>query len=95
MTPVARRPAAKVSIVKARIDPDLKARAEGTLNDMGLTVSAALRLMLQRVAEDKELPFSVRVPNATTIAAMRDGEEGRVYPVASAVALLDDPDEDD
>ena len=64
------------NVVRARIDSDTKARATEALHAMGLTVSDAIRLMLLRVAEEKQLPFVVHVPNATTVKAMRELEEG-------------------
>ena len=37
---------------------------------MGLSVSAAIRLLLTRIAREKAVPFDVKVPNEETIAAM-------------------------
>lgn len=62
---------------------------------MGLSVSDAIRLMLVRVVSDKNLPFDVRVPNATTQAAMRDASEGRVEQFASVADLMIALNEDD
>ena len=44
---------------------------------MGLSVSEAIRLLLRRVAEEKRLPFAVRVPNAATFAAMNEWNDRR------------------
>nr|WP_207791250.1 type II toxin-antitoxin system RelB/DinJ family antitoxin [Sphingosinicella soli] len=44
----------------------MKKEASAVLAGMGLSVSDAIRLMLVRVASDKNLPFDIRVPNATT-----------------------------
>ena len=66
------------SVVRARIDAQVKEKAAAVLGEMGLSVSDAIRLMLVRVAAEKALPFKVRVPNAKTEAAFResDREEG-------------------
>ena len=61
----------------ARIDSDVKARATEALEAMGLSVSDAIRMLLLQVAEEKRLPFSVKVPNATTVKAMAELEEGK------------------
>jgi DNA-damage-inducible protein J len=45
---------------------------------MGLTVSDAVRLLLTKVAHDKALPFEPLVPNATTIAAMKEARAGNL-----------------
>ena len=65
------------SVVRARIDSDTKARATEALHAMGLTVSDAIRLLLLRVADEKRLPFAVHVPNATTVEAMKELDEGK------------------
>ena len=64
--------------VRARIEPGLKDNASNVLNDMGLTVSNAIRLFLMRVVSDKALPFDVKVPNAKTRASMKAAERGEV-----------------
>jgi|SRR5579859_809681 len=45
------------AIVQARIDAALKARAVAVLDNMGLTVSDAVRILLTRVAKEGALPF--------------------------------------
>jgi len=48
--------------VRARIDERVKKEAAHVLEDMGLSVSDAIRMMLMRVAAEKALPFAVKVP---------------------------------
>ena len=54
------------TVVRARIDNDTKMRATEALRAMGLSVSDAIRLLLVRVADEKRLPFAVRVPDKST-----------------------------
>lgn len=82
-------------LVQARIDDRVKAEAAAVLKEMGLTISDAVRLMLVRVARDKELPFDVRTPNAVTIAAMEEGRRGDVRKFTSVDELFADLDADD
>ncbi len=79
---------AAADVVRARIDSDLKKEASAILAGMGLSVSDAIRLMLVRVASDKNLPFDIRVPNAATQAAMRDASEGQVERFATVADLM-------
>lgn len=65
------------TLVRARINSDVKARATEALQAMGLSVSDAIRLLLMRVADEKRLPFAIQVPNATTINAMKELEAGK------------------
>lgn len=66
------------TVVRARIDGQVKETAAKVLGEMGLSVSDAIRMLLVRVAAEKALPFEARVPNATTAAALRasDRNEG-------------------
>ena len=77
-------------VVRARIDGQIKEEASIVLATMGLTVSDAFRIMLTRVAHDKALPFDPLIPNATTIAAMREARTGMVKTVGSVDALMAD-----
>ena len=59
-------------LVQARVDKEIKDEAAIVLAAMGLTVSDAVRLLLTRVAREKELPFAPLVPTAETISAMKE-----------------------
>jgi DNA-damage-inducible protein J len=52
----------KDSLVRARIDEDLKDRATAVLKENGLEMSDAIRLFLTQVVRKGGLPFSVRTP---------------------------------
>ncbi len=57
-----------------RIDEKIKEQAAETLASMGLTVSDAVRVFLTRVVADKELPFSLKAPNAQSLTAMAEAD---------------------
>ena len=69
------------AVVRARIDEHIKEEATIVLAAMGLTVSDAFRLMLTRIAREKSLPFDPLVPNAETIAAMKEARRGNLKTV--------------
>jgi DNA-damage-inducible protein J len=58
--------------VRARIDTNTKTAASAALAAMGLSVSDAIRMMMRRIAEEKRLPFDVKVPNAESAEAKSD-----------------------
>lgn len=62
---------------------------------MGLTVSDAFRILLTRIAHDKALPFEPLVPNAVTIAAMKEARKGGLKSVGSVAELMADLNADD
>ena len=64
------------TVVRARIDGQVKERAAKVLADMGLSVSDAIRLLLVRVAAERALPFEIKVPNAETRAEIAELEKG-------------------
>lgn len=63
------------SMVHVRVNREIKEQAGETLAAMGMTVSDAVRMFLTRVVADKELPFTPKVPNAETRAAMAEAHE--------------------
>jgi DNA-damage-inducible protein J len=65
------------SVVRARIDTATKNRATEALAEMGLSVSDAIRLLLVRVAADREFPFPMKAPNAATRKAMTELQRGK------------------
>jgi len=63
--------------VRARIDMATKNRASDALEAMGLSISDAIRMLMLRIADEKQLPFSVKVPNVKTKKAMAELEAGK------------------
>ena len=82
-------------VVRARIDPHIKEEASVVLGAMGLTVSDAFRMLLTRVANEGALPFEPLVPNAETIAAMKEARRGGLPAFDSIDALMNDLNADD
>jgi DNA-damage-inducible protein J len=81
--------------VRARIDAKTKERAADALETMGLSISDAIRLLMRRVADERRLPFEVKVPNATTREAIAELEAGKGKRLAGLDALLADLNADD
>lgn len=82
----------KDTVVRARTDRATKEQSAAVLRSVGLTVSDAVRLLLIRVAEEKQLPFSVQVPRPTTIEAIEERDEGKGRRLSSADELFRDLD---
>jgi DNA-damage-inducible protein J len=76
-------------VVRARIDENIKNEATLVLSGMGLTVSDAVRMLMTKIAHEKTMPFDIS-PNATTLAAMKELEEGKGIHHANAKALFED-----
>jgi DNA-damage-inducible protein J len=83
------------AVVRARIDEAIKEEATIVLASMGLTISEAMRLMLTRVAKEKKLPFEPLIPNAKTIAAMKEARKGKLKSFNSIDDLMTDLNAED
>ena len=81
--------------VRARIDTKTKDRAAAALEAMGLSISDAIRLLMLRIADERRLPFEVKVPNATTRKAISELEAGKGKHFATVEALMADLHADD
>lgn len=78
------------TMVHVRVDEKTKQKAAKTLAAMGMSVSDAVRMLLVRVAAEKALPFEVKVPNATTVKAMRAADKGQGKRAKSSDSLFTD-----
>ena len=67
----------KNATVRARVDEQLKNRAEKILRRVGVSTSDAMNLMLHQIILHDGLPFDVRIPNAETRRAMRELDESK------------------
>ena len=83
------------ALVSTRIDKKVKADAAVVLEAMGLTVSDAVRMLLTRVAREGALPFEPLVPNAETIAAMKEARAGKLVEFNTIDELMADLNADD
>lgn len=64
------------------IDSDIKAQAQELLADFGLDLSTAINIFLRQTVRENAIPFNIsrEVPNADTIAAMKEIEEMKKHP---------------
>lgn len=84
----------KSAMVRARVEPELKQRAEGMLDKMGLSATTAITLFYRQIVQRRALPFDVRLPTAETRRAMQSARSGRgVVSTESMEELLTKLDE--
>ena len=62
--------------VRAHVEPELKKKAEAVFSEMGLSVDEAITLFYERVTGQCSDPFSPHIPNAETIEAMKEVQDG-------------------
>jgi DNA-damage-inducible protein J len=68
--------AGKSDMIRARVSPELRAKAEAIFAKLGMNTSDAIRLFYSQVVLRKGLPFDVRIPNAATAKALRAADRG-------------------
>ena len=83
------------TVVRARIDGQIKEEAPAVLDALGLTVSDTFRMLLTRIAKERALPFEPLVPNEETIQAMQEARAGRVRTAKSPDDLIAQLNADD
>ncbi|TWI71755.1 DNA-damage-inducible protein J [Desulfobotulus alkaliphilus] len=67
----------KTSSIRARIEPDLKSRAEYIFKQLGLTTTQAITLFYKQVELKNGLPFDVAIPDDVTRRTFSDTDAGR------------------
>jgi len=77
-------------VVRARVEEKAKKEATKVLRSVGLTLSDAFRMMVVRIVAEKKLPFDPLIPNAKTIAAMKEIEGGKAARFSSVKKLMAD-----
>jgi DNA-damage-inducible protein J len=77
-------------MIRARIDPTLKAEVEVILHELGLSTTQAILLFYQQIRLSQGLPFEVRLPNRVTERTFADTDAGRnVVPCENAQTLFE------
>jgi len=67
----------KTTTVRARIEPDLKDKAEKVFHNLGLTSTQAITLFYKQVELRNGLPFDVVIPNKTTRRTFSETDAGK------------------
>lgn len=67
----------KTSTIRARIEPELKNKAEYIFHQLGLTTTQAITLFYKQVHLRKGLPFDVLIPKKTTQKTFNETDAGR------------------
>lgn len=66
----------KTTEVRCRIEPHIKQEAQRILQECGLDISKAIRLMLLKVVEFQGIPFNLsKVPNEITARAIQESRD--------------------
>ena len=67
----------KTATVRARLEPELKERAETIFHRLGLNATQAITLFYKQVELREGLPFDIAIPNAATKRTFSSTDAGR------------------
>ena len=84
---------AKTAVIQARIDPEVKNRAQKILSKLNISMSEAISIFLTQVSLNRGIPFEVKIPNdltSDTLIKSDNGEE--LHKVSSLEELFQDLD---
>ncbi len=79
---------ARNSIVRARVNEQLKHDVEDVLSHLGLTMSDAINALLSQIKITKRLPFDVNMPNRLTKKTLEESAKGKNLKRFSSVDTL-------
>lgn len=82
-------------MVQARVPGEVQDAANAVIQASGLTVSDVVRVLMTRIAQDQEIPAALFKPNAETLAAFAEVEQGGLKTFDSVDALFEDLNADD
>ncbi len=68
---------ARTATIQARVDPEIKSKAQRIFNTLNISMSEAISMYLTQVTLHKGIPFDVKIPNELTEATLRKSEEGK------------------
>ena len=67
----------KTAMVRARLEPELKRRAERVFHRLGLNATQAITMFYKQVELREGLPFDIAIPNVATKRTFSSTDAGR------------------
>ena len=67
----------RTATIQARIDPEIKAKAQQILSALNISLSEAISMYLTQVTLHKGIPFDLKIPNELTVETIRKSEAGK------------------
>jgi DNA-damage-inducible protein J len=84
---------AKTATIQARVDPDVKNKAQNILSKLNITMSEAISIFLTQVSLNRGIPFDVKIPNDLTSDTFIKTEKGEdIHKVSSVDELFQELD---
>jgi DNA-damage-inducible protein J len=78
----------KSAIIQARIDPDIKNKAQNIFSRLNISMSEAISIFLTQVTLKRGIPFNITLPNDLTSETLKKSEKGKNLHKVSSVDQL-------
>ncbi len=80
---------ARTATIQARIDPEIKDRAQKILKKLNISMSEAISMYLTQITLQNGIPFELKIPNELTAETISKSEKGEeLHQVNSAEELF-------
>jgi DNA-damage-inducible protein J len=79
---------AKSAIIQARIDPDLKNKAQNIFGKLNISMSEAISIFLTQVTLKRGIPFDITLPNDLTSSTLKKSVKGKTLHKVTSVDQL-------
>ena len=84
----------KTATIQARIDPDVKEKAQEILNALNISMSEAISLYLTQITLNRGIPFDIKLPNDLTLETVYKSEKSEeLHKVHSVDELFEELEE--
>ena len=67
---------AKTATIHTRVEPEVKEQVDSILDKLGISTTEAINMFLRQVIRYRGIPLDLRIPNAETVAAIEEAEQG-------------------
>ena len=67
---------ARTATIQARIDPEVKEKAQQILNALNISLSEAISLYFTQINLNRGIPFDIKIPNELTLETLKKSEKG-------------------
>ena len=85
---------AKTAIIQARIDPEIKNKAQNVFKKLNISMSEAISIFLTQVSLNRGIPFEIKIPNELTAKTLKKSEKGEeLHKVSNVDELFRELDE--
>lgn len=78
----------KSAIIQARIDPDIKNKAQNIFSRLNISMSEAISIFLTQVTLKRGIPFKISLPNDLTSETLKKSDKGKKLHKVSSVDKL-------